>query len=265
MPDPKEFVHLHVHTEFSLLDGLSPIKRLVKRASETNMRALAITDPSGGSDVGNLRTTAVRDGDRLTAIPLSFRGDETVSAVAERTIKRTVNSPDAIRVGVTEVPKAVDGPLKQGARVGTVVVFDGGRIVSRTPLVTARAVDAASFTDRLRTWLTRPLTLILLLIFGGSSVYVLRVRRRAERRRAERLAARRTPPSCSSLSPSTPPSTNPCRSPTSVLVAGTARSSNTPSQVARASTWRACSRLSASRSSRPDSPAVRPGRGSWTT
>src|SRR5690606_21202541 len=42
--DPKEFVHLHVHTEFSLLDGLSPIKRLVKRASETNMRALAITD-----------------------------------------------------------------------------------------------------------------------------------------------------------------------------------------------------------------------------
>ncbi len=44
MPDPKEFVHLHVHTEFSLLDGLSPIKRLVKRASETNMRALAITD-----------------------------------------------------------------------------------------------------------------------------------------------------------------------------------------------------------------------------
>ena len=137
--------------------------------------------------------TAVRDGDRLTAIPLSFRGDETVSAVADRTIKRTVNSPDAIRVGVTDVPKAVDGPLKQGARVGTVVVFDGGRIVSRTPLVTARAVDAASFTDRLRTWLTRPLTLILLLIFGGSSVYVLRVRRRAERRRAERLAARRTP------------------------------------------------------------------------
>ena len=44
MPDQKEFVHLHVHTEFSLLDGLSPIQKLVKRAVETNMPALAITD-----------------------------------------------------------------------------------------------------------------------------------------------------------------------------------------------------------------------------
>ncbi len=38
------FVHLHVHTEFSLLDGLSRIGDLVKRASELNMPALAITD-----------------------------------------------------------------------------------------------------------------------------------------------------------------------------------------------------------------------------
>jgi DNA-directed DNA polymerase III PolC len=40
----RDFVHLHVHTEFSLLDGLSQIKRLVKRAAETGMSALAITD-----------------------------------------------------------------------------------------------------------------------------------------------------------------------------------------------------------------------------
>jgi DNA polymerase III subunit alpha len=38
------FVHLHVHTEFSLLDGLSRIKRLVNRAKELNMPAMAITD-----------------------------------------------------------------------------------------------------------------------------------------------------------------------------------------------------------------------------
>ncbi|NDJ75565.1 MAG: DNA polymerase III subunit alpha [Chloroflexi bacterium] len=40
----KEFVHLHVHTEFSLLDGLSQINRLVSFARESDMRALAITD-----------------------------------------------------------------------------------------------------------------------------------------------------------------------------------------------------------------------------
>ncbi|RME06011.1 MAG: DNA polymerase III subunit alpha [Anaerolineae bacterium] len=38
------FVHLHVHTEYSLLDGFSNIKQLVKRAREMEMPALAITD-----------------------------------------------------------------------------------------------------------------------------------------------------------------------------------------------------------------------------
>jgi DNA polymerase III subunit alpha len=39
-----QFIHLHVHTEFSLLDGLSRIDKLVERAKELNMPALAITD-----------------------------------------------------------------------------------------------------------------------------------------------------------------------------------------------------------------------------
>ncbi|MDI6769375.1 MAG: DNA polymerase III subunit alpha [Anaerolineales bacterium] len=38
------FAHLHVHSEYSLLDGFSNIKKLVKRAKEMNMPALAITD-----------------------------------------------------------------------------------------------------------------------------------------------------------------------------------------------------------------------------
>lgn len=38
------FVHLHVHTEYSLLDGSARINRLVKRAKELNMKSLAITD-----------------------------------------------------------------------------------------------------------------------------------------------------------------------------------------------------------------------------
>lgn len=38
------FVHLHVHTEYSLLDGFSNIKKLVKKAKELDMPAVAITD-----------------------------------------------------------------------------------------------------------------------------------------------------------------------------------------------------------------------------
>ena len=39
-----DFAHLHVHTEYSLLDGANRIKPLVKRAKELGMGALAITD-----------------------------------------------------------------------------------------------------------------------------------------------------------------------------------------------------------------------------
>jgi len=43
-PQHKPFVHLHVHTEFSLLDGAARIKKLVKLCKEYNMPAVAITD-----------------------------------------------------------------------------------------------------------------------------------------------------------------------------------------------------------------------------
>ena len=39
-----EFTHLHVHTEYSLLDGSSKIKEIVSRAKELGMDSLAITD-----------------------------------------------------------------------------------------------------------------------------------------------------------------------------------------------------------------------------
>ncbi len=39
-----EFVHLHVHSEYSLLDGMSRIKDLPVRAKELGMKAMALTD-----------------------------------------------------------------------------------------------------------------------------------------------------------------------------------------------------------------------------
>ncbi|MDY6864128.1 MAG: PHP domain-containing protein, partial [Thermodesulfobacteriota bacterium] len=40
----KDFVHLHIHTEYSLLDGAIRIDDLMKKAKEYNIPALAITD-----------------------------------------------------------------------------------------------------------------------------------------------------------------------------------------------------------------------------
>ena len=40
----KQFVHLHLHTEYSLLDGMARISSVTKRAKELNMPAIAMTD-----------------------------------------------------------------------------------------------------------------------------------------------------------------------------------------------------------------------------
>lgn len=40
----EDFIHLHVHTYYSILDGMSPIKKLVDKAIADGMRGMAITD-----------------------------------------------------------------------------------------------------------------------------------------------------------------------------------------------------------------------------
>ena len=40
----KPFVHLHLHTEYSLLDGATRIDDLLARCVEYNMPAVAVTD-----------------------------------------------------------------------------------------------------------------------------------------------------------------------------------------------------------------------------
>ena len=40
----KSFVHLHNHSEYSMLDGAARIKQLVAKAAELAMPAIAITD-----------------------------------------------------------------------------------------------------------------------------------------------------------------------------------------------------------------------------
>ena len=55
------FVHLHVHSEYSLLDGFCNIQKLVDRASEIGMPALALTDHGtmfGVIDFYNTATSA---------------------------------------------------------------------------------------------------------------------------------------------------------------------------------------------------------------
>lgn len=44
MSQENPFVHLHVHTEYSLLDGAIRCNELAQRCAEWNMPAVAMTD-----------------------------------------------------------------------------------------------------------------------------------------------------------------------------------------------------------------------------
>ncbi|MCB9838511.1 MAG: DNA polymerase III subunit alpha [Phycisphaeraceae bacterium] len=44
IPDSEQFIHLHLHTEYSLLDGGNRIDKLIKRVKALGMPAVAITD-----------------------------------------------------------------------------------------------------------------------------------------------------------------------------------------------------------------------------
>ncbi len=62
MEEKNNFVHLHLHTEYSLLDGANRIKKLIKRAKEMNMPAVAITDHGNMYGVINFYREAKKAG-----------------------------------------------------------------------------------------------------------------------------------------------------------------------------------------------------------
>ena len=57
-----QFVHLHVHTQYSILDGASAIKTLIKRAKELDMPAIAITDHGNMFGVKEFHDVATKEG-----------------------------------------------------------------------------------------------------------------------------------------------------------------------------------------------------------
>ncbi len=59
---PKDFVHLHNHTHYSLLDGLTKIPGLVEKVKASGMEAVAITDHGTLSGAIEFYKTAAADG-----------------------------------------------------------------------------------------------------------------------------------------------------------------------------------------------------------
>ena len=52
LPPPANFVHLRVHSEFSMIDGIVRIKGLIKTAASHHMPAVGLTDQSNILTIG---------------------------------------------------------------------------------------------------------------------------------------------------------------------------------------------------------------------
>ncbi|MDQ3770042.1 MAG: D-alanyl-D-alanine carboxypeptidase [Actinomycetota bacterium] len=132
------------------------------------------------------RVTAVREADVVARVPLAYREDSAIPLAADETVRHTVREGEELQRELSGVPEEVDGPLERGAQLGTLVVRRGDEVVARVPLVTTRAVEEAGVALRVEELLSRPTTILLLLILAVCSVPMVALRRRALRRQRQR-------------------------------------------------------------------------------
>lgn len=84
-----QFTHLHVHTQYSILDGAAAIKPLLKRAKELGMTALAITDHGNMYGVKEFHDAAERRGSSRFSAARSTWPEAAASTRAVRTTGAT--------------------------------------------------------------------------------------------------------------------------------------------------------------------------------
>jgi D-alanyl-D-alanine carboxypeptidase (penicillin-binding protein 5/6) len=74
------------------------------------------------------------------------------------------------------VPSKIEGPIPAGRRVGSVALVYRGKVVRRVPLVTAKAVPAASLPRKVIATLGFPLAALAFLALVAGCLGALRVR-----------------------------------------------------------------------------------------
>ena len=115
---PSEFVHLHLHSQYSLLDGTTRIDDLVQRAAELGQPAVALTDHGNMFGAVKFYEAARRAGVK------PIIGCEVYVAPGSRLDKGATNG------GGTRLPHAAPGPkpdgLQQPVRTGHAAGFTEG-------------------------------------------------------------------------------------------------------------------------------------------
>lgn len=127
------------------------------------------------------RRTAVRALQVLSRVPVAEQGDARAELAAERTLRVVARKDERLRTRVVGAPASVEGPRAAGTRVGKVEVLRRGEVVATTALVIGRAVPRATAPQRVKAWVGRTGTLVLLGFLVGCTVLLVLLRRRVVR------------------------------------------------------------------------------------
>jgi len=122
-----------------------------------------------------VRTRPVRRGEVLSRPKIKYRGDDRASLTVPRTAAITVRRGEHVSKRFS-VPSKLEGPIPAGRRVGSVALVYRGKVVRRVPLVTAKAVPAASLPRKVIATLGVPLAALAFLALVAGCLGALRVR-----------------------------------------------------------------------------------------
>ncbi|HZU40417.1 MAG TPA: serine hydrolase [Solirubrobacteraceae bacterium] len=105
-----------------------------------------------------VRRTVIAAGAAVSRVPVRYRPHNPARVLAGASFTRVLARRAVVRTRAL-LPRQVAGPLPRGARVGTLLILSGGRVIGRVPLVLAARLAAASPGVSLAS-LAAPITLV---------------------------------------------------------------------------------------------------------
>ena len=166
-------------------DGMRLVSSVLGTTSEATRDANTLALLDWGFAHFRLRTP-VRTGEVLARATVTDQPGLHPALVAARGLSRIVGRSDRVTVRV-RAPRVVSGPLARRTALGSATLLVDGRPEGQIRLLLARAVPAVSALTLVGRFLTRPLTLgVILLAAAGLIAVALGTRQRRRMRDASR-------------------------------------------------------------------------------
>jgi D-alanyl-D-alanine carboxypeptidase (penicillin-binding protein 5/6) len=124
-------------------------------------------------------------------VPIRFRPGAGLALVSGRTVRAVVprGSRELVTVRPLDVPTEVVGPIRAGQKIATAEILRDGKRIATIPLVAADSIPEAGAAQKVKSWFTRPLAVVLAFAVLGGTVLLARRGRLRPRDRPGREAS----------------------------------------------------------------------------